>query len=369
MSNLTGKEIKDSYKDLLQMGNANTGVTSTLESVKDGEGSVSTLKLSTTSTEIDNLAVTSELVARDGANISGTTDIAEANIAGKLKIGDGIILVESTDRPDLLQIKSLTTGWGGIQIRNDTDEHLWSLMSDGESFGLYDDASNEWSWMAKRSGEHKILHEGNTVFTTTDTGVRIHQQSDKTIGGNDLSQASLLVGSTTAGIGIDDNEIIKKQGTNGGDLNIGSVGSSSAIRLKTGVNSSGLPYNRMVINSAGNVGIGTENPQGKLEILNTGSWNDPSIHLRGDYPTIKFNDQNTSDDWYIHVNANNFNILVDRDAVGDDSPIGDANNEWETPHPLVLEGDNNTGYLFGEEIATTDMFSFDASTKTLTINM
>jgi hypothetical protein len=562
------------------------------------------------SVSVDQSSV-NQVTISSSAYTSGSSP-SFGNIAGsKLTIGSGVELRESVHRADLLEICSLTSGWGGIQIKNNTSEHLWSLMSDGESFGLYDDASNEWSWMAKRSGELKVLYEGNTVFTTNDSGVRIHQQAGKTIGGNNLSQASLLVGSTTAGIGIDDNEIIKKQGTNGGDLNIGSVGSSSAIKLKTGVNSSGLPYNRMVITSAGNVGIGKEipsalldvtgsldqlnsasventsatgyglvtkgggngktryiadfrdkdnssalkidgdgnvgigttspdrlmhlasnaaiiciedtagatddkrvqiqvddgkfeinsrnddnssrkdnifvadlgtsnvgigtpapqelltirgtgtsdynairtslgggnenlyytewiaasgfkvhrakgtsgnlnigidtppsdnteftgtggnigfstnsegtygtrlmitkdgdvgigttNPQGKLEINHTGSWNDPSIHLKGDYPTIKFNDTNASeDDWYIHVNNNNFNILVDRGASGDDSPIGDANNVWETPHPLVLEGDNNKGYLFGSQIVTKEFtgdlnVSGTLSTDTLSI--
>jgi hypothetical protein len=370
MSNLTGKEIKDSYKDLLQMGNANTGVTSTLESVKDGEGSVSTLKLSTTSTEIDNLAVTSELVAQDGASISGVTDIADANISGRLTIGSGVELRESVHRADLLEIKSLTSGWGGIQITNNTDEHLFSLMSDGNAFGLYDDQQNEWAWQYQENGHHILYNNGAVIQRTTDAGIRIYPQSGKTIGGNDLSQATLLIGSSTAGIGIDDNEITKKQGTDGGTLHIGSVGSASAINFQTGADSDGKPIRRMYINSSGDVGIGTDSPEGKLEINHTGSWNDPSIHLKGDLPTIKFNDTNTNqDDWYIHVNNNNFNVLCDRGASGGDDPIDTADNIWDTPTALQLEGDTNTGYLFGEVIATTDMFSFNASTQTLTINM
>ena len=105
------------------------------------------------------------------------------------------------------------------------------------------------------------------------------------------------------------------------------------------------------ITSAGNVGIGTTTPEGKLEIEHTGSWDNPSIHLKGQYPTMKFNDTNAEDDWYIHVNSNNFYLLVDRDASGDEA-IDKATNVWETPHPLQLEGGTNKGYLFANEIIT-----------------
>ena len=103
-------------------------------------------------------------------------------------------------------------------------------------------------------------------------------------------------------------------------------------------------------NSSGNIGIGTDSIEGKLEIEHTGSWDNPSIHLKGEYPTIKFNDTTTNDadDWYLYVNSNNFYILVDRDASGEDNPIDDADNKWETPHPFILEGDTNKGYLFRE---------------------
>lgn len=106
------------------------------------------------------------------------------------------------------------------------------------------------------------------------------------------------------------------------------------------------------ITSAGNVGIGTTTPEGKLEIEHTGSWDNPSIHLKGQYPTMKFNDTNAEDDWYIHVNSNNFYLLVDRGASGSDDPIGTTDNVWETPHPLQLEGGTNKGYLFANEIIT-----------------
>ena len=48
MAALTGKKPKDTYKDLLQVSNSNAGIDGTLRFVSDGEGTDSTLKLSTT---------------------------------------------------------------------------------------------------------------------------------------------------------------------------------------------------------------------------------------------------------------------------------------------------------------------------------
>ena len=47
MATLTGQKVKNSYKDLLQVSNSNSGITGTLTALSDGEGSASYLELST----------------------------------------------------------------------------------------------------------------------------------------------------------------------------------------------------------------------------------------------------------------------------------------------------------------------------------
>jgi len=54
MATLTGKKPSETYKDLLQISNSNTGIDTTERLVEDGEGTSSILKLSTTSVDIDN---------------------------------------------------------------------------------------------------------------------------------------------------------------------------------------------------------------------------------------------------------------------------------------------------------------------------
>ena len=43
---LTGKTLAASYKDILQVDNSNSGVTTSLKQIKDGEGTASALNIS-----------------------------------------------------------------------------------------------------------------------------------------------------------------------------------------------------------------------------------------------------------------------------------------------------------------------------------
>ena len=413
MSNLTGTEIKDTYKDLLHMGNANTGVTSSLVSIKDGEGTESALSISSTEVSVDG-----KLEIKGGVNAFPVTDISQDQ-ATSLRVrgndnavidmgtngGAGTWIQARNKNTDNLQYDLSINPLGGNvgigtaspkaelsvnglvesggQIRatgwfaGNTDDHGPACemgVSSGQAYIMgYDRAgggyiplnigsSNTERITFPASGESGIIVDGATTFKdsviiTNSNPILVLKDTD---GGD--------VNSQTGFISYRDNTDTER-----GYIGYGSVGTKNLgiynkiddIILGVG-NSEVLRVN----NEHKNVGIGTSSPEGKLEISHTGTWDDPSIHLKGQYPTIKFNDINTSeDDWYIHVNSNNFYILVDRDASAHDDPIDASDNIFDSPYALQLEGDTDTGYLFGNEIATTDMFSFDASTQTLTINM
>jgi hypothetical protein len=74
----------------------------------------------------------------------------------------------------------------------------------------------------------------------------------------------------------------------------------------------------------------------------TGNNGASKLRLEGTTPTIDLDDAD-GDSFYIHINSNNFYILVDRDGGGN-------YGTWETPHPLQLEADTNIGYLFGSRM-------------------
>ena len=79
---------------------------------------------------------------------------------------------------------------------------------------------------------------------------------------------------------------------------------------------------------------------GQLTLTNDSGSN---LILTGGSPQIWFKDDGTDDNFWIHVNSNNFYVLADRDGTEND-------DGWDSPHPLQLEGDTNIGYVFGQRI-------------------
>ena len=86
MTTLTGKKVKNTYKDLLQMSNGNTGIDATSRTVEDGEGTSSTLKLSTTKVTINGLdyptadGTTGQVIKTDGSGtLSFTTALTSSS--------------------------------------------------------------------------------------------------------------------------------------------------------------------------------------------------------------------------------------------------------------------------------------------------
>jgi hypothetical protein len=84
---------------------------------------------------------------------------------------------------------------------------------------------------------------------------------------------------------------------------------------------------------------------GALTLTGGGSIN--LLTLSGSSPTLAFTDVTSgADDFYIHVNSNNFYILRDQGGVG-------TYGDWDSPHPLQLEADTGNAYVYGNTIITS----------------
>ena len=114
-----------------------------------------------------NASVKLETVS-DGILVNGNVDVS-----GQVEIGSEVVLKESSDRADLLEITSTTSGWGGLQIRNSSNEGRWSFMTDGSNAGIYDDENGDWHIYMAENGGVQLRHNSSTKIETTSSGVTI----------------------------------------------------------------------------------------------------------------------------------------------------------------------------------------------------
>ena len=87
---LTNKTIANSYKDLLQVDNSNSGIDTSLRVLKDGEGTASSLMLSDDNIKVipaDDDTTTTFLV-----NTSGDTNVFKVDTTNQLVYGSGNIV-------------------------------------------------------------------------------------------------------------------------------------------------------------------------------------------------------------------------------------------------------------------------------------
>ena len=105
MATLTGKQIANSYKQLLQIGTNNDGLTSSLQTVQDGKGDNSSLQLSNSTVNINGT------LALNGVNI--TADASALNAITNLNGVTGIVAVSAGN----VNGRTLTAGTG-VSITN-----------------------------------------------------------------------------------------------------------------------------------------------------------------------------------------------------------------------------------------------------------
>ena len=103
MSTLEGQSINQTYKDLLQVSNSNSGVDGTLRAVEDGEGTVSALEISTTDVRVNNLTVTGTVT---GLPSSATNLSTTANSTS--------LTVNSDTGTDASIPAATTSAWGAM---------------------------------------------------------------------------------------------------------------------------------------------------------------------------------------------------------------------------------------------------------------
>ena len=132
MATFTGKQIANSYKQLLQVGNNNIGITGELQSVQDGEGNSSALQLSNAFVNINGA------LQLNGVRL--TSDASALNAIADLTGATGIVAVSAGN----VNGRTLTAGTGVSITNADGTEGnpTIALNPSGATSGSYTAATN-----------------------------------------------------------------------------------------------------------------------------------------------------------------------------------------------------------------------------------
>ena len=165
MGSLANKTIKDSFGDLLQVSNNNSGIDGTVRSIEDGEGTVSPLGLSDTTIQISGHIIPSSNASFDLGN-------AEYKIRhlflsdNSLYIGDTVI--SSTDATN---IKGLDDGTFATQSGVDT---ALAAKADASTLSDYTTTADMNTALAAKADASAL----NDYTTTADMNTALAAKAD-----------------------------------------------------------------------------------------------------------------------------------------------------------------------------------------------
>ena len=206
------------------------------------------------------------VVAGTNLNGGGTSGAVTLNLDAAIELtsvqyGSGVTLSESSNRADLLYINSSTSGWGGLQIGNTSNEFIFSLMGNGSVGGIYDDQNGDWLIDWTENGGVRLYFNSSQKLTTTSTGVTISGTASATtfngaLSGNATTATTLQTARTIAGVSFNGSANISLNNnaiTNGAGYitssSLPSVGNGTfTVTGNTGLSGSGS----MTANQSGN---------------------------------------------------------------------------------------------------------------------
>jgi hypothetical protein len=251
------------------------------------------------------------------------TSVPSAISVTSVAIGSTVTLSESSDRVDLLYINSGTSGWGGLQIGNTSNEFIFSLMGNGNNGGIYDDQNGDWIIYWSENAEVNFYYNNTKKFETTSTGVTVSGEIITT-GGNSTNWQTAYGWGNHASAGYL---------TSSGDTMTGTLTASGGINGLTLANGgiSGSNYNitgvnQLEIADPGEGIVFKSGASGDITLAIIDDTTDNILRLSGTgakfrTPVIQLNDAST----VIQEGANNsVNISTATGSVD----IGSMNSSW-----------------------------------------
>lgn len=262
----------------------------------------------------------STLNVLNGGDLTYRTDTLVATTGGKVGVG-----TSSPEHP--LHVLSGTTHQGinlqsgdntltqGLSFQNSGGAYAWHIARVNQTAATNTADLVFYGQNASNAADTTLSNLVERVRFNYNGGIVVSDRGT-TIGGSNLDNAWLLIGTSTSGIGIDDNEIYSK----GGDVYFGTA-DANALRLMTGAT------DRIFIASTGEVGVGTTSPTISLAIgdTNTGlDWkSDGNMGIYANNVEIAYwNSTKIDSSVPIYMNWNNIETLDSINSEGGDLSVG-----------------------------------------------
>lgn len=239
----------------------------------------------------------------------------------------------------------------GLAVRTDFNAALAALFS--SSSGAVEPAVKVAGqlWFNTTTGKLQVRNSGNTAWQslTGELAGTVSITSPVTFSGASAGATTPLIevrdSVTTTGATGNAVLAINKQNSATEALIFGNDGNGAAliggnnVPLRFGKWVSGVFTEYMNMSAAGVFTFAS----GTQSVIVSAVSGSPGLEISGGSPNIKLTDTTASAyDFWMHADAQNWYVLVDRTASG----------TWDTPHPLMIEADTNKGFLFGSEMLT-----------------
>lgn len=396
MATLQGKTIKDTYKDLLQVSNSNSGVDATLRTIEDGEGTSSALQVSTTNVRVNgSLDVTGSVTGVPHIDYRGNFASETAYVKDDVVVYNGSTYIAKGNTTG--NLPTSTSHWGLLASKGDngvgadgTSISTASINSSGNLILSLSDGSTIDCGTAKGAdgigadGESvqsgSINGSGNLILTLTD-GSTINcglvKGTDGT-NGTSVSSASIngsgnLILTLSNGSTIDCGKAKGTDGVDGVDVSSATINSSGNLILTLsngntvncgtakgadGIGVDGVSVTNATINSSGNLILtlsngstidcgqaqgssGTAIDSAIAKFLSTG------VVINEDSADIDFRVEGNSDQNLIRTDAGNDLVAIGQNPNTTNTWGGDANYKFkgQVKDSLCVESTSGTAKL------------------------
>ena len=174
MATLTGKQIANSYKQLLQIGSNNTGVSVALQTVQDGNGSNTALQLSNSTVNVNGtFALNGVNLTADASALNAITDLT--GITGIVAMNAGSALGRTLTAGAGITISNADGTEGNPTIAVSLEDTTINVAKVSASIATFNSIVSAGFFVGDGSGLTNVPSaEGGTVkFIEAGTGIKI----------------------------------------------------------------------------------------------------------------------------------------------------------------------------------------------------